>query len=146
MSAQLKTVVLIKEAIKRALWGWLSIWSVSISGLDFSLRMDCCVNLLFLFWEMRAIQCHKLPRNRILDAVSCYSFSNGVDTAVSKSQTCGLLTCGSSRITGVINSINDGCIPFRWDSSRVMVIDLKKEASLCHSGRLWCQLHWMGMG
>ena len=65
------------------------------------------------------------------DAVNWYSFNNGVDTAVSRSQTYGLLTCGSSTSTGVISSINGGCVPFRLDSSRVMVMNLQKEGSLC---------------
>lgn len=42
-------------------------------------------------------------------------------------KTCGLLTCEGSTSTGVINCINDGCIPFLLDGSRVLVRNPKTE-------------------
>ena len=70
MLAQLKTVVLIREAIKLVF-----LWASGVSGAsafvgsiilskwpekeNFLLKLDS----LFLFWEMKAIQCKKLPRN-----------------------------------------------------------------------------------
>ena len=70
MLAQLKTVVLIKEAIKLAffrlveylelqqLWVWLQAQNVQKTN-NFLIKLVS----LFLFWEMKAIPCEKLPRN-----------------------------------------------------------------------------------
>ena len=59
-----KTVVLIREAIKLAfLWAsWVSGASAFVGSIilsNFLLKLDS----LFLFWEMKAIPCEKLPRN-----------------------------------------------------------------------------------
>ena len=70
MLAQLKTVVLIREAIKLALlWAsWVSGASAFVGSIilskwpekdNFLLKLDS----LFLFWKMKAIPCKKLPRN-----------------------------------------------------------------------------------
>ena len=70
MLAQLKTVVLIREAIKLAFpWAsWVSGASAFVGSIiltkwpekdNFLLKL----NSLFLFWEMKAIPCDKLPRN-----------------------------------------------------------------------------------
>ena len=40
MLAQLKTVVMITEAIKLIFLDWLSIWSISICGFDYRLKMS----------------------------------------------------------------------------------------------------------
>ena len=72
MLAQLKTVVLIREAIKLAfLWAsWAWPWSISICGFDYTLKMArkkenflLKLDSLFLFWEIKAIPCNKLARN-----------------------------------------------------------------------------------
>ena len=68
MLAQLKTVVLIREAIQLTfLWAsWVSGASAGLIILskwpekdNFLLKL----NSLFLFWEMKAIPCEKFPRN-----------------------------------------------------------------------------------
>ena len=68
MLAQLKTVVLIKEVMKLAffrlveylehLWVWLQVQNGQKQN-NFLLKLVS----LFLFWEMKAIPCEKLPRN-----------------------------------------------------------------------------------
>ena len=70
MLAQLKTVALIREAIKLAfLWAsWVSGASAFVGSIilskwvekeNFLLKLDS----LFLFWEMKAIPCEKLAKN-----------------------------------------------------------------------------------
>ena len=81
MFAQLKTVVLIREAIKLAfLWAsWLSGASAFVGLIilwkwpekdNFLLKLDS----LFLFWEMKAIPCEKLPRNWRFPTTGVYYF------------------------------------------------------------------------
>ena len=65
MLAQLKTVVLIREAIKLAFL-WASIWSKWPEKENF-LKLDS----LFLFWEIKAIPCEKLPRNWRFPTMVC---------------------------------------------------------------------------
>ena len=70
MLAQLKTVVLIREAIQLAFLRGSSVSGASafVGSIilskwpekgNFLLKLDS----LFLFWEMKAIPCEKLPRN-----------------------------------------------------------------------------------
>ena len=78
MLAQLKTVALIRETIKLAfLWAsWVSGASAFVGSIilskwpekdNFLLKLDS----LFLFWEMKAIPCEKLPRNRRFLTMVC---------------------------------------------------------------------------